>query len=723
MNLSFYSFYKLKEMATANFGKNKGKHINDIDRGYAWWLKEKLDSGRSTFFDFQADDGSGRLSNDQLKKALQIRLSGGFVAPTSVNSPIISKNELKQKNITPTQTQQPLKNNGSKNNGLIPEEQISDYQKSIDKSFSESNKHLVVNALAGTGKTTILKHLASKYCSGNGSWLYLVFNKSNQKEAESSFPSCVKPLTSHSFLYSVIKNTIKENPKSLQGYEKSVKFDQYKVSKILDKDEEGEWFFEIVNKLDNALPDEEQKRYLIRYHNKKQKYIVSYGVKKNISKLVGLCKNNAVDPRSADAKEKIDEIFRKYEDGKSLTPYVFSGNSPGPDFKNQFIELTIEVLKVTSPGGSIGDHEIDRSKDFDDMLWHPSLHQEKMAWPSNFKVVLVDEVQDFNEAQKIMLSNLAKKGSRIIAVGDPRQAIYSFRGADAKGFSNVESMLGKTETGSITHDLPVNYRSGKKIIDHVNRTTKVKNLQAGRDHDGEVNDMAQEKDLVDDIKQEWKKNGSFQHSTAFISRNNAPLFGIAVNLLSSGVPFQILGSDLSSEILDFIYKVLGDGNAAIGRSKAQYTSTRDFLEMSNKFISREHEKYDNKKQKESYLKEIEKLDEALMGFIDSYKDNELKNVSDMCSTISQIFKGLEPSDKEQDAEKYKNIDKKKNIILTTAHRSKGFEWEKVNIISNELFPGDTDDSDNPDDQEHNAKYVAYTRATHKLNISETPKAE
>ncbi|MBG0833402.1 ATP-dependent helicase [Planomonospora sp. ID67723] len=52
---------------------------------------------------------------------------------------------------------------------------------------------------------------------------------------------------------------------------------------------------------------------------------------------------------------------------------------------------------------------------------------------SAYDVVLVDEYQDTDPAQEALLQRLAGEGRDLIAVGDPDQSIYGFRGADVHG--------------------------------------------------------------------------------------------------------------------------------------------------------------------------------------------------------------------------------------------------------------------------------------------------
>src|ERR1700761_5442364 len=52
-----------------------------------------------------------------------------------------------------------------------------------------------------------------------------------------------------------------------------------------------------------------------------------------------------------------------------------------------------------------------------------------------YDVVLVDEYQDSDPAQELLLQALAGDGRELIAVGDPDQSIYAFRGADVRAIT------------------------------------------------------------------------------------------------------------------------------------------------------------------------------------------------------------------------------------------------------------------------------------------------
>lgn len=78
-----------------------------------------------------------------------------------------------------------------------------------------------------------------------------------------------------------------------------------------------------------------------------------------------------------------------------------------------------------------------RLLDLDDLIYQTLLlfkenPQTAQIYRSRFQWVLVDEYQDINYAQYVLIGLLCPAGSsNLYAIGDPNQAIYGFRGADA----------------------------------------------------------------------------------------------------------------------------------------------------------------------------------------------------------------------------------------------------------------------------------------------------
>src|SRR5206468_4196620 len=121
--------------------------------------------------------------------------------------------------------------------------------------------------------------------------------------------------------------------------------------------------------------------------------------------------------------------------------------------------------------------------DFDDLLMLTvdvlqRFPEARERWAKTFRYVLVDEYQDTNHAQYVLLGLLASVSGNVMAVGDPDQSIYGFRGADIRNILEFE----RDFPGSYTIALEQNYRSTQHILDAANgiirhnRERKEKNL-------------------------------------------------------------------------------------------------------------------------------------------------------------------------------------------------------------------------------------------------------
>lgn len=139
----------------------------------------------------------------------------------------------------------------------------------------------------------------------------------------------------------------------------------------------------------------------------------------------------------------------------------------GLDFMNPTKSITaaLRVLKTST-------EQLDVI-DFDDMLYlavHLNARFDPVDW------LFVDEAQDTNEIQVEIMSRLQKPlsvqlgqtidveyptvtSTRIIAVGDPHQAIYGFRGADSNAMANLAKRF-----KAVTLPLSVSYRCPKAVV-------------------------------------------------------------------------------------------------------------------------------------------------------------------------------------------------------------------------------------------------------------------
>ena len=91
---------------------------------------------------------------------------------------------------------------------------------------------------------------------------------------------------------------------------------------------------------------------------------------------------------------------------------------------------------------------------------------------SRFKFIMVDEFQDTNERQRQLIYLLCGgdadvlKDKRLFVVGDPKQSIYRFRGADVSVFARVRNEIQKTGGEDILLD--DNFRTVAPVLDFCN---------------------------------------------------------------------------------------------------------------------------------------------------------------------------------------------------------------------------------------------------------------
>jgi superfamily I DNA/RNA helicase len=85
----------------------------------------------------------------------------------------------------------------------------------------------------------------------------------------------------------------------------------------------------------------------------------------------------------------------------------------------------------------------------------------KLSFKDVFDYVLVDEAQDLSQLQLRFLKTVAPNAN-FWFIGDPDQAIYSFRGAHASMMHHLQELTGNT------YVLSVNYRCAKSIVCHAN---------------------------------------------------------------------------------------------------------------------------------------------------------------------------------------------------------------------------------------------------------------
>ncbi|MCL2473491.1 MAG: UvrD-helicase domain-containing protein, partial [Alphaproteobacteria bacterium] len=187
------------------------------------------------------------------------------------------------------------------------------------------------------------------------------------------------------------------------------------------------------------------------------------------------------------------------------------------------------------------------------------------SYQERFKYISVDEYQDIDENQYKLIRLLAPPDGNLCAIGDPNQAIYGFRGGDAKFFNNFT----QDYTGAQIINLKNNYRSTGTIVNASNQMINSYNITSKYDKPHEKifihtapTDKAEAEFIVStienligghsffsiDSERSSGEESNFSFSDfAVLYRTSTQLPPLIEALKRSGMPFVKLSNDLLCE--------------------------------------------------------------------------------------------------------------------------------------------------------------------------------
>ena len=281
------------------------------------------------------------------------------------------------------------------------------------------------------------------------------------------------------------------------------------------------------------------------------------------------------------------------------------------------------------------------------------------AFP-RYDAVLGDEIQDFSPLNHYMLRKVVT--GRFYGVGDERQSIYAFRGADADSIPKLRSMFSTT-----TLPLSTTFRCAKRIVENVH--WRAPHMRAAEwAPEGEIETWG-----------EWTTD-QIPVGAMVICRNNAPLISLAFKLLSQGTPITIIGGEFSKQLQGFIRRISG-GDPEMKSSI--------FFALLDKWLGEELREAEDRRNPARAGRATDKAEaiHALPG----------KTVGDISAALERIFAA-----------------KNGIITLSSGHKSKGLEESTIVHLSPHLIPSRFAESDRAKLQEDNLKYVIDTRAKTKL---------
>lgn len=321
------------------------------------------------------------------------------------------------------------------------------------------------------------------------------------------------------------------------------------------------------------------------------------------------------------------------------------------------IELAQELL-----GWSNASHMVD----FDDMLYFAVKHNITLP---KFDFVFVDEAQDTNMIQREILRKIMGPNSRMIAVGDPAQAIYGFRGADA----NSLRMIAK-EFSARTLPLSITYRCPTSVVKYAQQW--VSHIQA-RDNAPEG--------VVQDLGGDWSVE-LFKPNDLVVCRKSAPLMTVAFRCIRANIPVQVLGREI------------GDGLKALIKKM----NAKNIDQLSEKLEAYRGREVAKALQADDEQK-IEAINDkvgAIQFLIDGLKEDR-RDIPSLEAGIDYLFK-----------------DKNNSVKLCTIHKSKGLEAERVFWLGRSQCPAKWARQPWQKVEEINLCYVAATRAKAELYLIE-----
>lgn len=299
--------------------------------------------------------------------------------------------------------------------------------------------------------------------------------------------------------------------------------------------------------------------------------------------------------------------------------------------------------------------------DYTDMVYLPAIDNSIWMFPQDY--VFLDECQDVNRCQIKIIEKILKRNKlskkitgRLITVGDFFQGVYGFNGADEKSFEWFEKF-----PNTKILPLSVSFRCAKNVIIEAQKIVPdIKALPDAPDgivRDGDVLTEAQSGDFI-------------------LCRTTMPLVKLFFEFLTQKKKAIIKGSDIGTHLIELIGKI-NNLNKLVSFWEAELVSFRKDLKSDGVLNPYEHSGYSALEDKVMTLLFLAKLADSI---------EDLKN------SIRTIF-----------------TDEIQGIVLSTVHKIKGLESNRVFIIRPDILPMKTNKGWQAL-QEKNLEYVAITRA-------------
>ncbi|OGR92312.1 MAG: hypothetical protein A2V88_11625 [Elusimicrobia bacterium RBG_16_66_12] len=180
--------------------------------------------------------------------------------------------------------------------------------------------------------------------------------------------------------------------------------------------------------------------------------------------------------KGSQAKDAVRRIRDVYE--ARLEPWLGGGKTddapPDEAVERRFVEDLHRVIAVHGLATQFYRRSLDEksSLDFDDLEANTvrllALPEVCQVWRTELAAVLIDEFQDTNERQRAIVEAICGASpGRLFVVGDARQSIYRFRGADVTVFRRTGAEI--TARGGEAIELGLTFRAHAGLLHILDR--------------------------------------------------------------------------------------------------------------------------------------------------------------------------------------------------------------------------------------------------------------
>lgn len=337
-------------------------------------------------------------------------------------------------------------------------------------------------------------------------------------------------------------------------------------------------------------------------------------------------------------------------------PYI-AGRYDIPIHKPKDIKRVLKILDVMTTDR--------KTFDYTDMVFLPAIDNSIWFFPQDY--VFVDEIQDLNRCQIRIIEKVLKRDrktkklqGRLICVGDFFQGIYGFNAADEKSFEWFEKFP-NIKILPLSTSFRCSQSVTRKAQEIVPDIKALPDAPEGCVRDGNALEEAQSGDFI-------------------LCRTTMPLIKLFFEFLTQRKKAIIKGSDIGIHLIELIGKIKNIDNL-IKFWETELSKYRQDLKKEGILNPNEHTGYTTLEDKVMTLLFLARLADSIL---------------DLKYKIKSIF-----------------TDEIQGIVLSTIHKIKGLEANRVFIIRPDLLPMQTSKAWQAI-QEKNLQYVAYTRARHDL---------